>query len=458
MKKRFFLFLALFCLLATSARAEISADKFAGKLLLVVDKAGELWYVQPGTLDSSYLGKPTDFLASMSQVALGISEKDLNSFKGVAPKRLAGNFLLRTEANGKIAYVNPANLKIYLFETKEDAIKALQELALGIKQADLEAIKKNKTAQNKPATVAQKPANNQETKIIETAKNFIDKYLLSDGTEVKVEISEKIGSFYRLKVTLNSGQEVESAITADGKYFYPQAINVEEYKKEIDAKADQTNSTNNNSDSSVPQTDLPKVELFVMSHCPYGTQMEKGILPVAKALGANIDFQIKFVDYAMHGEKEVREEMRQYCIDKNEPSKYFNYLDCFLASGDFESCLTTANIDKSKLNSCQDEVDVQYKILSQYNNQDSWGSSFPPFDIFKEENQKYGVSGSPTLVINGKTVNANRDASSLAKVICDAFTADKKPSACQQTFSTDTPAPGFGAGATSNTVPSSCGS
>jgi len=62
------------------------------------------------------------------------------------------------------------------------------------------------------------------------------------------------------------------------------------------------------------KTDKPEVELFVMSYCPYGTQMEKGILPAFDTLGDTVDAELKFVDYAMHGEKEVKENLRQYCI------------------------------------------------------------------------------------------------------------------------------------------------
>jgi len=49
-----------------------------------------------------------------------------------------------------------------------------------------------------------------------------------------------------------------------------------------------------------------------MSYCPYGTQIEKGILPVINALGNKIKFSLKFVDYAMHGKKEIDENSRQY--------------------------------------------------------------------------------------------------------------------------------------------------
>ncbi len=66
-----------------------------------------------------------------------------------------------------------------------------------------------------------------------------------------------------------------------------------------------------------------------MSHCPYGTQIEKGILLVFRALGNKIDAQFKFVNYAMHEETELAEQLRQYCIMTKEPQKFYDYRIAF---------------------------------------------------------------------------------------------------------------------------------
>ena len=83
----------------------------------------------------------------------------------------------------------------------------------------------------------------------------------------------------------------------------------------------------------VKKNDKPTVELFVMSHCPYGTQIEKGIIPAIEALGDKVDFNLKFCSYAMHGEQELREELNQYCIQKEQKDKLLPYLKCFLKEG-----------------------------------------------------------------------------------------------------------------------------
>jgi hypothetical protein len=206
----------------------------------------------------------------------------------------------------------------------------------------------------------------------------------------------------------------------------------------------------------VTKSDKPKVELFVMSYCPYGTQIEKGILPVVSALGKKIDFQIKFCDYSMHGEKELKENLTQYCIQKEENNKYADYLTCFLKSGDSTTCLSGAKIDTAKVNSCVSKTDGDYKVMSNFKNNVGFQGDYPGFDVDKTDNTKYNVSGSPTLIINGAEVTSARDSASLLKTVCSAF--NNQPSECQASLSSSTPSSGFGDGTTnSGSAASGCG-
>lgn len=46
---------------------------------------------------------------------------------------------------------------------------------------------------------------------------------------------------------------------------------------------------------SVKKSRHPKVDLFVMSFCPYGNQIEDALLPVVKLLGNNVDWQPHYI-------------------------------------------------------------------------------------------------------------------------------------------------------------------
>ncbi len=186
----------------------------------------------------------------------------------------------------------------------------------------------------------------------------------------------------------------------------------------------------------------PTVEAFVMSHCPFGTQIEKGLLPVVELLGDKIDFEIKFCDYAMHGEKEVLEQLQQYCIQEEQNDVFIDYLTCFLEAEDSEGCLDTANVDKTKLATCASATDAKFKLTAALEDKTLWKGNFPPFTIYQEDVDKYSISGSPTLVINGVTSSSSRDPASLLKTICTGF--DEKPEECDEVLSTANPSSGFG--------------
>ncbi len=288
------------------------------------------------------------------------------------------------------------------------------------------------------------PSNSSATgKVIskeEAGKKLID-FAASQGAQATlVKVNEK-GGMYEVVISVE-GQEVPIYVSKDGGYF-AQSL----------TPLSTTNPSNNNPQSSpatqtssnAPKSDKPKVELFVMSHCPYGTQMEKGILPVVRELKDSIDFDVKFVNYAMHpGSGEVQEELNQYCIQKEQKAKYLDYLSCFLEKGDGAACLTKVNIDTNVLKACTEKTDKEFNVLSNLNDKSSWlNGRFPKFMIHDAENKRYGVQGSPTLVINGQQVQSGRNAQSILSAVCSSFTS--KPAACDKDLTSyGNPAPGFG--------------
>lgn len=198
--------------------------------------------------------------------------------------------------------------------------------------------------------------------------------------------------------------------------------------------------------NNVPKSEKPNIELFVMSHCPYGTQIEKGFLPVIDLLGDKIDFNIKFVDYAMHDLKEINEEINQYCLMEQYPDKFLRYLKCFLSASNSNACLAELGLSIVDLENCSSSIDEKFNITENYNDRQMWHGSYPSFDIYKEDNMKYNVQGSPTLIINGQEMMTQRDPNSLLKTVCLAFS--EVPVECKETLSSDPPSPGFGFGET----------
>ena len=219
------------------------------------------------------------------------------------------------------------------------------------------------------------------------------------------------------------------------KYKYQ--INIPQFKYDPSIEACSTNCNASPACKKIlscNKTDKPKVELFVMSYCPFGTQAEKWILPVVNLLKNKIDFKIKFVNYSMHGKKEIDENNLQYCIQKEEPTKYNTYLTCFLNAWKQKDCITKAKLDMKKENACIENVKKQFKTEENYNNQASWlNGRFPRYEVYNDLNIKYWVQGSPTLVINWIKVESGRSPQAYLKTICSAF--KNPPKECNQQLS-----------------------
>ncbi|MEA3464339.1 MAG: hypothetical protein U9R14_04705 [Patescibacteria group bacterium] len=312
-------------------------------------------------------------------------------------------------------------------------------------------------------------------------EGFINNNLMQAGKKASIKTIIDEGDLYKVVVDIGSGKDIDSYITKDGKKFFPQVMDIEEIEK---ATAEKNNNTAGNqppaSAVSVKQ-DKPTVEIFVMSHCPFGTQIEKGVLPVLEILGHKIDFQLKFCDYAMHDKKELNEQLIQHCIQKEQSGKLISYLKCFLEKGESESCLSKTGINKNKLSSCVVATDRQYKVTEMYNDKTTWKSGrFPQFNVDSGDNKKYGIGGSPGFVINGvkmgesscnsdsdchtgevcvngrsgKVCSMPRNPESLKQAICATF--NNPPDECNENLSADTPTPGFGFSGSSSNSSGSC--
>ena len=286
-----------------------------------------------------------------------------------------------------------------------------------------------------------------------TAGENLLSFIAAQGRgEAKLVSIIQEGSLYSATVDYQ-GQQIPVFVSLDGKYLITAPIPL--------ATAGGTGARTQQAaqqpqPAEVPKSDKPVVELFVMSHCPFGTQTEKGILPVVGLLKDKIDFKVKFVYYAMHGETEVREELSQYCIQKQQNDKYLTYLKCFLTDGNSTRCLKETNMNEGMLKECVAAADTQFEVTKNWNDRASWLSGqFPRFNTDKADNEKYGVAGSPTLIINGKEVQSGRDSVSLLNAICNAFTT--KPAECSTQLDAAPPGPGFGWNRAGTTNLANCG-
>lgn len=303
---------------------------------------------------------------------------------------------------------------------------------------------------------------------------FINKNLLQPGTTASLgetNCKERLGL---CKLTLNIGEtSYDSYVSADGELLFPEAIEMEKVEEANNQAVTDQQANQQASLEDIPQQEKTDVKLFIMSYCPFGLQAQKALLPAMDLLKDEADIKIHFVNYIMHDKKEIDENLRQYCIQEQQPEKLLSYLNCFVEAGETEKCLTQVNINQSKLKTCVSQTDKEYGVSTDYEDKDSWLSGrYPLFKIEDELNKQYGVGGSPTLVINDVVVvskqqdcpggdimcnvmpSLGRTPEDYKQAICMGF--ETMPEQCAQTLSTGSPIPGFGLDEASSSTDAQC--
>lgn len=280
---------------------------------------------------------------------------------------------------------------------------------------------------------------------IEAAKaktaDFINNNLMQPGTTATITDAIEEDGLYKVMVSLPTGQEITSYLSRDGKKFFPQVYDIAEIEKEMADRDNQQAATETQSLSDIPKRDKATAELFVMSFCPYGVQAEDAMAPVFDLFKDKADIQVRFIAslegndinqvQSLHGPIEGIEGARQLCVAKNYGTDVlWDYI---------------AEINKNCYPIYQNGDDV-YKTCWQ-NAARAAGANVATLDrcvtgegpgLIRAEDEAakgYGVSGSPTLLINGVKYNGARTPESYKQAVCAGFTTP--PDECGQVLGTE---------------------
>ena len=263
--------------------------------------------------------------------------------------------------------------------------------------------------------------------------NYINENILKDSDLTASLTEEPVvkNGVYELKLKIGDS-EFSSYLTRDGGLLFPEAIVLEEENLSPEESPQKSIGCED-----VQKEQKPVLEAFVVAYCPYGTQMQRILVEIIKnipELSENI--RIKYMGQiqdgkivAMHGEKEAQENLTQICLREEENSKYFSYLSCFLKKGDNPGCLKEAEVDQEKLEGCK--------------NDESRGLTYAQRDF--DSQNKYQVSGSPTLILNGQNISefdfGGRTAEAVKTLLCCGFEGNF--AYCDKTLTEEQSATGF---------------
>ncbi len=246
------------------------------------------------------------------------------------------------------------------------------------------------------------------------AGNIVLEFAADQGVDAELVQITKTSGLYEVILDVE-GKEVPVYLTADGKNLVPSFVPMD---------ATVPTQTPSQPAPTVEKADVAKLELFVMTHCPYGTQAEKGFIPFMESF-VDADAKIRFVHYFMH-DPETPETPRQVCIREEQSEKFLPYLKTFLAEGNAEDALVAADIDVVAMEEC-----ISSGRAAEYYAEDSALS------------QAYSVQGSPTLVVNGAIASVGRSPAAYLAAACAAF--NNAPEACSSlTLDSASPSPMWG--------------
>jgi Gamma interferon inducible lysosomal thiol reductase (GILT) len=155
-----------------------------------------------------------------------------------------------------------------------------------------------------------------------------------------------------------------------------------------------------------------RLDVFVMSQCPYGTAAFNSMESVLKNFKGKINFNVNYIAEktakgfsSLHGQPEIDENIRQLCAIKHYPKdyKYMEYIWC-----------RSKDIQNPKWQGCaKDGIDV--KVIGKCFTGDEGKKLF-------EENIKKArvvqVSGSPTWMVNNRYKFGGIDSETVKKGFC----------------------------------------
>lgn len=271
-------------------------------------------------------------------------------------------------------------------------------------------------------------------------KTKVQTYLDSLPLNAKAAVGDVVKDHGLYKVDIDiAGQKIEAYASKDGDVLFTSAIDLT-----LSPVTSATTAETKKTCEDIKKSDEPLLEAFIVSYCPFGVQMQRILAEIplkdnikVRYLGSIVNNKIT----AMHGEQEAQENLKQICIREEQSDKYWDYISCFIKEGKSEECLS--RIDTQKLDSCMSGKGIDYAEE----------------DFALQD--KYGVSGSPTLALDGEKVSefdfGGRTAEAVKTLLCCGFT--KQPEACSEKLAETQAATSFSAAYSSGSTAtaSSCG-
>lgn len=273
--------------------------------------------------------------------------------------------------------------------------------------------------------------------------NYINDNLIPAGEVASFKSIEKIGCVMLYNVTtVYRGRDIPVYVTGDGKMLF---LGMEDISSAPEEKREFKKTG-----FDAPDKEIPEIELYVMSFCPFGNQAENNLYPVIKLLKGKIKVKVRYIASvlenefpfslkietedgtfyirALHGPNEAWENLVELCVQKYYPEKFWDFLI------DVNKNCTPVYRNFSTLKECVKGVAITHEI--NHEKIFKCANSSEAIQMLREDEEKVnelGVTGSPTLFINGVEYRGARTPESYKQAICSGFI--EQPEECNITLS-----------------------
>jgi len=177
----------------------------------------------------------------------------------------------------------------------------------------------------------------------------------------------------------------------------------------------------------VPAAERVTLQLYVMSKCPFATQVQQVAARLVSELGSALELKQDYIVsegqggqlQALHGEAEVRGNILQLCaMEHHDQGMAMQFISCLALNfrkipDNWEGCAASAGINASTLMGCYTSPAGEQLLRASM-----------------QRSQAAGAQGSPTIVIAAQKYEGSRDRTALLRAICPSYTKEPTPEAC----------------------------
>jgi len=254
--------------------------------------------------------------------------------------------------------------------------------------------------------------------------DFINTNLMQGGAEVELLESGAESGMVKMNILVNGGP-MDVFVTPDGILMFTQAIDM---TAPVPQRPEAQQQQQPPQPADIPKTDTPTVDLYVMSFCPFGNQAEDIMYPVYELLKDFADINVRYIVSlaggeirSLHGQPETDQNIREVCVMKN------------FGEDAFWTFMTYVNVNCGSTGNCWEAAALEAgaKVSTIENCLEANGLELMTLE--SEASMNAGVTGSPTLIINGVVAQVTRTPDAYKEAICSAYT--DAPEECETVLS-----------------------